>query len=126
MSRVSDIWERDGERCVWCSAESWARDRTLEHLLPRSRGGSSGAHNLLPACRACNRARRSRGAAAYARERSDDGRAVDLALLLRGLDRLAADGARAERDYGERQGRMVRSWQASERALAAHLARFAA
>ena len=126
MARVEDIWERDGEHCVWCSAASWARDRTLEHLLPRSRGGRSGAHNLLPACRACNRARRSQGAAAYARRRADDGRAVDVALLLAGLDRLAAGGTPAERDYGKRQGRMVRDWQASERAFAAHLERFAA
>jgi HNH endonuclease len=126
MPRVGDIWERDGGRCVWCSAESWQRDRTVEHLLPRSRGGRSGEHNLLPACRACNRARRSRGAAAYARERADDGRAVGIGLLLAGLDRLAAHGTRVERDYGERQGRSVRAWQASERALAEHVARFAA
>jgi HNH endonuclease len=126
MARVSDIWERDGGRCVWCSNASWARDRTLEHLLPRSRGGRSGEHNLLPACRPCNRARRSQGAAAYARRRADEGRAVDVDVLLAGLDRLAADGTAAERDYGARQGRMVRTWQRSERALAEHLERFAA
>jgi hypothetical protein len=126
MPRVHDIWERDGEHCVWCSTASWARDRTLEHLLPRSRGGRSGEHNLLPACRSCNKARRSRGAAAYAREQAERGRTVDVGLLLAGLDRLAAGGTAAERDYGERQGRMVRAWQASEHALAEHLARFAA
>jgi hypothetical protein len=126
MTRVSDIWARDGERCVWCSSASWPRDRTLEHLLPRSRGGRSGEHNLLPACRSCNKARRSRGAASYARERAQSGRAVDIDVLLAGLDRLAERGAPAERDYGERQGRMVRNWRDSERALAEHLARFAA
>jgi hypothetical protein len=126
MARVDDIWERDGGRCVWCSNASWERDRTLEHLLPRSRGGRSGEDNLLPACRACNKARRSRSAAAYARQRADQGRTVDIDLLLAGLDRLAAHGTPAERDYGEHQGRTVRAWQASERALAAHLARFAA
>jgi hypothetical protein len=126
MARVNDIWERDGGRCVWCSTASWERDRTLEHLLPRSRGGRSGEHNLLPACRACNRARRSQGAAAYARRQAEAGRTVAVGVLLDGLDRLAADGAPAERDYGERQGSMVRAWQASERALAAHVARFAA
>src|SRR4051794_39168927 len=126
MASVSDIWTRDGGRCVWCSAASWPRDRTLEHLLPRSRGGRSGAHNLLPACRACNKARRSQGAAAYARRRVRDGRAVDTDLLLAGLDRLATAGTPAERGYGERQGRMVRAWQSSECALAAHLERFAA
>jgi hypothetical protein len=126
MARVSDIWERDGGHCAWCSTPSWPRDRTLEHLLPRSRGGRSGEHNLLPACRACNKARRSQGAAAYARRRARDERAVDVALLVAGLDRLARDGTPAERDYGARQGRMVRDWQSSEDAVAAHVARFAA
>ena len=47
-------------------------------------------------------------------------------MLLAGLDRLAQDGTAAERDYGVRQGRMVRTWQRSERALAEHIERFAA
>jgi hypothetical protein len=123
VQRVVEIWARDGGRCVWCSAESWPRDRTVEHLLPRSRGGRNGAHNLLPACRACNRARGSQAAAAYVRHRARDGRAVDADLLVRGLDRLAADGSVAERRYGARQARAVRDRRDSEAALAAHLAR---
>jgi hypothetical protein len=125
LSRVADIWERDGGHCVWCSAPVWPRDRTVEHLLPRSRGGGSGAHNLLPACRACNRARRSRSAVAYARDRARDGRTVDADLLERGLDRLAAEGTPLERRYGARQARMVREWRAAETAAAAHAARLA-
>lgn len=123
MPAVRDIWERDGQRCVWCSVAAWPRDRTVEHVLPRSRGGRDGVHNLLPACRACNRARRSQAAAAYARQRARDGRAVDVEMLLRGLDRIAANGGVAERRYGARQGRAVRDWRDAEAALAAHLAR---
>jgi hypothetical protein len=123
MPAVHDIWQRDGERCVWCSTPAWPRDRTVEHLLPRSRGGRDGAHNLLPACRTCNRARRSQAAAAYARQRARDGRDVDVSMLLRGLDRLAAEGSVAERRYGARQGRAVRDWRDSEAAVAAHLGR---
>jgi hypothetical protein len=123
VQRVEEIWARDGGRCVWCSAAAWPRDRTVEHLLPRSRGGRNGAHNLLPACRACNRARRSQAAVAYARELARDGRAVNADLLVEGLDRLAADGTTVERRYGLRQARAVRDWQASEAALAAHVAR---
>jgi hypothetical protein len=92
---------------VWCSAAVWPRDRTVEHLLPRSRGGGDAPHNLLPACRACNRARRSQSAVAYARARTRDGRAVDAGLLARGLERLAARGSAAERRYGARQARML-------------------
>ena len=60
MARVGETWARDGGRCVWCGASPWERDRTIEHLLPRSRAGTSASCNLLPACRSCNRARRSR------------------------------------------------------------------
>jgi hypothetical protein len=125
VNGAEHIWERDGGRCVWCAREAWPRDRTVEHLLPRSRGGRDGAHNLLPACRACNRARRSQSAVAYARRRAADGATVLADLLERGLERLAAEGTAQERRYGAKQARMVRDWQASERALAGHLARAA-
>ena len=61
----------------------------------------------------------------YARRRAADGRDVDAALLVRGLERLAEDGTTAERRYGARQARNVCDWRASERALAAHAARLA-
>jgi HNH endonuclease len=125
MSRVAEVWERDGGRCVWCSAAAWERDRTVEHLLPRSRGGSDGPHNLLPACRACNRRRRSQAAVAYARRRADGGDRVLVGLLADGLDRLARSGTAEERRYGARQARAVRAWAASEAAAAAHAARLA-
>ena len=106
-----------------------ARRRALRVVLHRVLGPrphARASRALLPACRPCNRARRSQAAAAYARRRADEGRAVDVDVLLAGLDRLAQDGTAAERDYGVRQGRMVRTWQRSERALAEHLERFAA
>jgi len=110
---------------VWCSVAVWPRDRTVEHLLPRSRAGTDAPHNLLPACRACNRARRSQSAVAYARARARDGWAVDVALLARGLERLAAHGTAPERRYGSRQGSMLRDWRASDAAAARHAARLA-
>jgi HNH endonuclease len=125
MARVGEIWERDGGRCVWCGARPWDRDRTIEHLLPRSRAGTSSSCNLLPACRPCNRARRSRSAAAYARQRAADGADVQAELLLLGLDRLREHGMAAERRYGARQGGAVRDWLAGEEALAAHAQRLA-
>ena len=57
-------------------------------------------------------------------------RARVAALGLGDLDayrgRLAAHGTAAERDYGARQASRLRAWRDSERALAEHLARFAA
>ena len=124
-NRVAEVWARDGGHCVWCSTPVWPRDRTVEHLLPRSRGGGDGPHNLLPACRACNRARRSQSAAAYARRLVRESRAGAGALLRHGRHRLAAAGGALERRYGTRQARTVRDWQASEAAVAAHASRLA-
>lgn len=46
-----NIFKRDGFRCVYCGT----RDRlTLDHVLPRSRGGQDGWHNLVTACQRCN------------------------------------------------------------------------
>lgn len=43
-------------RCCYCGA---ANATTLDHIKPRSRGGSTTTHNLAPACPACNRGKGS-------------------------------------------------------------------
>lgn len=57
--RIARILERDGARCVWCSAPlaEGDRDLTIEHVLPRLKGGPAWAENEVPACRRCNRER---------------------------------------------------------------------
>ena len=100
--------ERDGDACVWCGRRPWARDLTLEHLLPRSRGGHATPANLTPACRRCNRARRSRPVAAYVRELVEAGRAPRLAALEAALERLSDSARPGERDYGQRQLELLR------------------
>lgn len=107
-TRRAAVLDRDGPRCVWCGREPWPRDLTLEHLLPRSRGGHATPENLAPACRPCNRARRSRPVAAYLRELIDAGRAPRIATLEAALDRLSGSGRSAESAYGERQLELVR------------------
>ncbi len=47
------IFRRDGYRCQYCGHET-AR-LTLDHVLPRSRGGAHTWTNLVSACAACNR-----------------------------------------------------------------------
>lgn len=44
------ILARDGRRCAYCGA----RAATVDHILPRSRGGASTFANLVAACRDCN------------------------------------------------------------------------
>jgi len=57
------LYESDGWRCVYCQRlldgdhiESM-HERTLDHLVPRSLGGSHGSHNLVTCCGHCNSAR---------------------------------------------------------------------
>jgi len=60
------IFARDGERCVYCGAQTHRLGKglsrsphlaTLDHVLPRSKGGPLNAANLVLACQACNNQR---------------------------------------------------------------------
>ena len=46
-----NIFKRDGNKCVYCSSPE---SLTLDHVLPRSRGGGSNWNNLVTACKTCN------------------------------------------------------------------------
>lgn len=53
---------RDGPRCCWCGEDttpgvSGPRQATIEHLLPRSKGGALVPGNLAVACYGCNNGR---------------------------------------------------------------------
>ncbi len=100
---LAGVIARDGPRCVWCGREAWAEDLTLEHLLPRSRGGRGHGENLAVACRACNRARGSRPVVAYVRALLAAGASPRLDHLTRALERLSASRAPGHADYGRRQ-----------------------
>ena len=46
------LFARDGWRCVYCG--STAGRLTLDHVIPRSRGGDSVWENVVTACAPCN------------------------------------------------------------------------
>jgi 5-methylcytosine-specific restriction endonuclease McrA len=48
------ILARDHYRCQYCGRRGTAFDLTLDHILPRSRGGRTVAENLVAACQVCN------------------------------------------------------------------------
>ena len=48
----ANILLRDDETCQYCGKRS--RDLTLDHVIPRSRGGLSSWENLVACCKICN------------------------------------------------------------------------
>jgi 5-methylcytosine-specific restriction endonuclease McrA len=58
--RASAWWKRrlGRERCDYCGRPTPARELTMDHRVPLVRGGHSVRSNLVPACRACNAAKK--------------------------------------------------------------------
>lgn len=50
------IKQRDGYVCVYCGADA----NTVDHIVPRSKGGTDDEHNLVTACNRCNGAKGAR------------------------------------------------------------------
>ena len=50
MSR-QNLFRRDGYQCQYCGS---SKDLTLDHVVPRAKGGKSTWKNLITACRRCN------------------------------------------------------------------------
>lgn len=48
------IYMRDKFRCQYCGDKRSAGELTLDHILPRSRGGDNSAVNIVTACVECN------------------------------------------------------------------------
>jgi 5-methylcytosine-specific restriction endonuclease McrA len=46
-----NILKRDGFKCVYCGGTS---DLTIDHIVPKCRGGKSSWENLVSACTKCN------------------------------------------------------------------------
>lgn len=46
-----NIFKRDLHRCVYCGSR---RELTLDHVIPKSKGGKSTWTNLVTACKSCN------------------------------------------------------------------------
>jgi 5-methylcytosine-specific restriction endonuclease McrA len=105
--RVDELIERDGPACVWCGRELWQRDLTLEHVVPRSRGGHATPENAVVACRPCNRRRGSKPVDAYVRDLLREGAQVNLDALRLTLTRLARSERRAHREVAARQLRRL-------------------
>lgn len=60
--RRSDILARWGGTCAYCDEPA----EHLDHVVPIAAGGADAAHNLVPACGACNLSKGARSLADWA------------------------------------------------------------
>jgi len=58
-TRNNIIW-RDHSKCQYCANNFALSELTLDHVVPRSRGGKNTWTNLVACCKKCNQAKRDR------------------------------------------------------------------
>jgi 5-methylcytosine-specific restriction endonuclease McrA len=51
MLNRDNIFKRDRNACVYCGSK---KDLTLDHVVPKARGGKTSWTNLVTACKRCN------------------------------------------------------------------------
>jgi 5-methylcytosine-specific restriction endonuclease McrA len=49
-----NIWLRDKGRCQYCGKAVGAAEFTLDHIIPKSKGGLTKWQNIVTACKNCN------------------------------------------------------------------------
>jgi 5-methylcytosine-specific restriction endonuclease McrA len=58
-SRKNILW-RDKHQCQYCGVIEAPNDMTIDHVIPRSRGGGNTWSNLVTCCKKCNQKKRDR------------------------------------------------------------------
>lgn len=58
-SRIN-IYLRDNYSCQYCGEQNDHKDLTLDHVIPKSRGGQKGWFNLVSCCKPCNQRKRDK------------------------------------------------------------------
>jgi 5-methylcytosine-specific restriction endonuclease McrA len=48
------LWKRDSGKCQYCDSKISLSSATIDHVVPRSRGGKETWRNLVIACSKCN------------------------------------------------------------------------
>jgi 5-methylcytosine-specific restriction endonuclease McrA len=57
-----NVYRRDAFICQYCGKHPGLSDLTIDHVVPRSRGGASSWENCVAACRPCNTRKANRSA----------------------------------------------------------------
>jgi 5-methylcytosine-specific restriction endonuclease McrA len=55
-----NVYKRDHYTCQYCGAQPGSEELTIDHVLPRSQGGTSSWENCVLACVACNKRKADR------------------------------------------------------------------
>ena len=55
--RLRQALARDGGECAWCRRALTPDSASVDHLVPRLKGGPAWPENEVASCRPCNRAR---------------------------------------------------------------------
>jgi hypothetical protein len=115
--RLIDILERDGLGCLWCGypLQLGDPDLTIEHVIPKVRGGPSWLENEVAACRGCNSRRRVQAPIEYAERCRERGLAPRQTLIITQLQALATaidkrGGQRKARPYLRRELLRAERW----------------
>ena len=58
-SRNNILW-RDKNQCQYCGVIESPREMTIDHVVPRSRGGENSWSNLVTCCKKCNQKKGNR------------------------------------------------------------------
>lgn len=54
---TDEVFKRDGYKCVYCGS---TEKLTLDHIVPKSKGGSNNTNNLACCCRSCNSSKKDK------------------------------------------------------------------
>ena len=55
-----NLYRRDRFRCQYCGCKPGTEELTIDHVIPRSRGGRSNWQNCVLACVECNKRKSNR------------------------------------------------------------------
>jgi hypothetical protein len=116
--RLACALERDGAKCVWCARRLHVggAEASVDHLVPRLKGGPSWSENEVAACRRCNRARGHVAPLEWLRRCQEQGLEPSVEIIVDRLQSLARaieerGGQRKARPYLAGQLRRLEKWR---------------
>ncbi len=111
---------RDGASCVWClrALPVGSHEASVDHLVPRLKGGPSWSENEVAACRRCNQARGHAAPLDWVRRCKEQGLEPAVEIIAERLQSLARaieerGGQRKARPYLAGQLRRLEKWRES-------------